>query len=234
MKAPGSAFGWLLVVAAAAVVQLGSPPLTRIGNLDLAALLLLAGICLLLNAWTVNRARTDGRALVGAVAMWAVFVASAALVFANRETVVENGLIWTDELGLTRPAAIVTGSGEVTVTRRVDGTFVLPAEINGHATRFMFDTGATAVVLTHDTAAQLGLRDGLSFRVPISTANGRALAAPVLLDRISIGSITFTRMPALVSAPGMLHENLLGQTFLERLGSYEVRGKRLVLRAANG
>jgi aspartyl protease family protein len=30
---------------------------------------------------------------------------------------------------------------------------------------------------------------------------------------------------------GMLDGNLLGQTFLERLESYEVRGKRLVLRA---
>jgi aspartyl protease family protein len=34
-----------------------------------------------------------------------------------------------------------------------------------------------------------------------------------------------------VARPGMLEGNLLGQTFLERLESYEVRGKRLVLRA---
>jgi aspartyl protease family protein len=28
----------------------------------------------------------------------------------------------------------------------------------------------------------------------------------------------------------VLHANLLGMTFLERLGSYEVRGNRLILR----
>jgi aspartyl protease family protein len=38
-------------------------------------------------------------------------------------------------------------------------------------------------------------------------------------------------VPALVARPGMLGENLLGMTFLERLASYEVRGNRLVLRA---
>jgi aspartyl protease family protein len=37
-------------------------------------------------------------------------------------------------------------------------------------------------------------------------------------------------VPALVSRPGALRENLLGMTFLDRLASFEVRGDRLILR----
>jgi aspartyl protease family protein len=121
----------------------------------------------------------------------------------------------------------------VTVTRRIDGTFQVPARINDREVRFLFDTGASAVVLSAETAAAIGIPpESLKFRVPVSTANGRALAAPVTIDRLSIGPIEIRRVPALVAREGMLDGNLLGQTVLERLESYEVRGKRLVLRAA--
>jgi aspartyl protease family protein len=52
----------------------------------------------------------------------------------------------------------------------------------------------------------------------------------VTLDRVAIGSIREQRVRALVAKPGVLHENLLGMTFLERLASYEVRNNRLILR----
>jgi aspartyl protease family protein len=46
-----------------------------------------------------------------------------------------------------------------------------------------------------------------------------------------VGSITEKNVRALIARSGVLHANLLGMTFLERLGSYEVRGNRLILRA---
>ena len=63
------------------------------------------------------------------------------------------------------------------------------------------------------------------------TANGRALAAPVTLERVVVGDIEMRRVRALVAKPGALGADLLGMSFLERLGSYEVRGDRLTLRA---
>jgi aspartyl protease family protein len=66
--------------------------------------------------------------------------------------------------------------------------------------------------------------------VPVATANGSALAAPVVLGSLSVGPITERNVPALIAREGVLHANLLGMTFLERLGSYEVRGNRLILR----
>ena len=88
-------------------------------------------------------------------------------------------------------------------------------------------------MLTAENAAALGLTPKDSeYSVRVSTANGTTVAAPVFLDSISVGDITVKRVSALVSRPGALFNNLLGMSFLSRLASYEVRGDRLVLRAA--
>ena len=135
-------------------------------------------------------------------------------------------------VGELRPGTAVTGSGDtVTITRRRDGDFRVEAEVNGQVQPFVFDTGASSVVLTAEGAAALGIRPGASeFSTRISTANGTAYAAPVLIDTITIGPITERRVPGLVARSGMLGQNLLGQSFLTRLPGYEVRGDRLILR----
>ncbi|HEX8166074.1 MAG TPA: TIGR02281 family clan AA aspartic protease [Beijerinckiaceae bacterium] len=125
----------------------------------------------------------------------------------------------------------VTPGGEVVVTRRMDGSFVVNGKANDRDLRFIFDTGASTVVLTSESARAVGLDPStLTFMVPVSTANGMTLAAPVTIDRLAVGSIREQRVRALVTKPGVLRENLLGMTFLERLASYEVRQNRLFLR----
>jgi aspartyl protease family protein len=87
------------------------------------------------------------------------------------------------------------------------------------------------VVLTAESAAASGIRpETLRYTIPVATANGESLAAPVTLDRLAIGPIVERRVPALVARPGALRQNLLGMSFLDRLASYEVRGNRLILR----
>ena len=93
------------------------------------------------------------------------------------------------------------------------------------------DTGASSIVLTHEAAKAAGLPlEVLAYSVNIDTANGRARAAPVTLDRIAIGGITERSVAALVAQPGQLRTNLLGMSFLNRLESWEVRGDKLVMR----
>jgi aspartyl protease family protein len=76
------------------------------------------------------------------------------------------------------------------------------------------------VVLTAESAQALGFDPAsLTFVVPVSTANGMTMAAPVTLETLMVGSITERRVRALVARPGVLRENLL-----------EVRGNRLILR----
>ncbi|KNY19869.1 TIGR02281 family clan AA aspartic protease [Methylobacterium sp. ARG-1] len=134
-------------------------------------------------------------------------------------------------LGDLRPGSAVSGpGGSVTITRRADGDFRVEAEVNGRVQPFLFDTGASSVVLTAENAAALGITPApAAFTARVSTANGIAYAAPIQLDSLRIGTISERRVNAMVARPGSLAGNLLGQTFLTRLSAYEVRGDRLIL-----
>lgn len=223
----------LLAAGAVTVLWQGRTLAWGLPAFEAAALMLYAAGALGLTGWAVERGRASWRDAVGAVAMWAVFLATLTAVWVNRDAVSDGVLSFAEEVGLYRPSAVVTSSGEIAITRSRHGVFRIPAVVNGRPQVFMFDTGASAVVLTAETAQELGFSLAkLRFRFPVLTANGRTLAARVTIDRLSIGPIGFRDIPALVAGPGRLHENLLGQTVLDRLDSYEVRGDRLVLRGA--
>ena len=128
--------------------------------------------------------------------------------------------------------AVSRSGGIVEVARGNRGEFQIIAEINGARISTVYDTGASAVVLTQEAAKAAGLPlDFLNYSVAVETANGRTRAAPVTLDRIRVGGITERAVPALIAQPGQLRMSLLGMSFLGRLKSSEVRGDRLVLRA---
>ena len=96
----------------------------------------------------------------------------------------------------------------------------------------VLDSGASSVVLTQEAAKAIGLPlEVLQYTANVDTANGRTRAAPVTLDRITVGSIVERSVPALIAQPGALRTNLLGMSFLNRLESWEVRGDKLLLRA---
>ncbi len=127
--------------------------------------------------------------------------------------------------------AVSLNGGIVEIARGNRGEFQIVAEINGARISTVYDTGASAVVLTQEAAKAAGLPlDFLNYSVAVETANGRTRAAPVTLDRIKVGGITERAVPALIAQPGQLRTSLLGMSFLNRLKSSEVRGDRLVLR----
>lgn len=231
---PGTAvLGWMLAVVAWSVAVLGRGEVGGLAPWEIATGLGFAAIALMLTGWAVERSRGGGwRGAAGAVGIWAVLLAGLGAAYANRETLYDAARSVGQDVGIGAPQPVIGEGGEVSVTRRLDGTFAVPTRVNDRDVRFLFDTGASSVVLSAETAAQVGFPpDKLRFRVPVTTANGRGLAAPIVIDRLAVGPIVMVRVPALVVRSGMLDGNLLGQTFLERLESYEVRGKRLVLRA---
>jgi aspartyl protease family protein len=123
------------------------------------------------------------------------------------------------------------GGGEVIVSRSSDGQFHFTVEANGTSTRMMFDTGASSVVLRFEDAARMGIKlQETDFTITVRTANGTAQAAPITLKSMVIGDVREENVRAMVAKPGLLSENLLGMTFLERLSSYEVRSDQLILR----
>ena len=129
------------------------------------------------------------------------------------------------------PGRAATRGRTVEIARGSGGSFAVTTQVNGARVAMVLDTGASAVVLTQEAAKAAGLPlEVLNYSVNVDTANGRARAAPVTLERVSIGSITERSVPALVAQPGQLRASLLGMSFLNRLESWEVRGDRLLLR----
>jgi aspartyl protease family protein len=119
----------------------------------------------------------------------------------------------------------------VELARGRAGDFPITMKVNGAKVGMILDTGASAVMLTHDAAKAAGLPlELLSYTVSLETANGRTHAAPVTIDRLAIGNIIERAVPALVVPSGQLKTNLLGMTFLNRLESWQVKGDRLLLR----
>jgi len=111
-----------------------------------------------------------------------------------------------------------------------NGHYYTSVEINGRPIDVMVDTGATMVALTSEDASRAGMyiRDR-DYTQRVSTANGAARVAPVILDRVSVGTITVRNVPAAVSEPGMLATSLLGMSFLGRLQRVDMRSGVLVL-----
>ncbi len=136
----------------------------------------------------------------------------------------------TDEPRLVASDVEGDGVSELEIAQGRDGHFVLEAKVNGEPIEFLVDTGASLVVLGPETAERLGFDlDSLEFNSLARTANGSAPIARVLLDEIVIGDLTVGSVEAAIIEKPMTM-SLLGMSFLARLGGYEVRDGRLVLR----
>lgn len=134
----------------------------------------------------------------------------------------------TGELAPSR--AIETGPGEVVLRRGMDGHFHADGLVNGTHVRFLVDTGASDVALSEADARRLGIDlSTLRFDRIYVTANGRVPGARVVLDEVSIGSVTLRGVDASVTRGGGLEQSLLGMSFLGALTSMRVDGDRLTL-----
>lgn len=120
--------------------------------------------------------------------------------------------------------------GSISVVESQNGHFYLDANVDGHTIRFLVDTGASTVSLSAADAAIIGYEpDQLNYIMPVSTANGTALVAPIKLDSLSIGNYTTHKLNATVSRAGALDQSLLGMNALRGLSSWRVEGDRLIL-----
>jgi len=108
-----------------------------------------------------------------------------------------------------------------------DGYVYVDASVDGTPVRMAFDTGASVVSLTQADAARIGVGSGLSYTMPFATGNGRSYGAPVKLREIRIGQLEIDDVDAVVMPH--LGVSLLGQTFLNRLDSYQMRDGVLTL-----
>jgi len=129
-------------------------------------------------------------------------------------------MMLTDENGLA-----------VSIRKSLNSHFEAAGKVNGQTVNFLIDTGATTIALSHRDAMRIGFSDSdLSFSLNINTANGQARAAPVLLDEVTIGSISRFALRATVAEPGKLDQSLLGMNFISSLTAFEIRRDEVILR----
>lgn len=127
-------------------------------------------------------------------------------------------------------AARYTGNRSAVIPLDADGHFTGLFTINGRKEAGMVDTGASMVAINVSTAQRLGIdRAGLDFRYAVDTANGKARAAYVRLDRIEIGPVRIEHVGAMVLEDKALSGTLVGMSFLKGLSSYRVEGGKMHL-----
>lgn len=173
--------------------------------------------------------RRKATELVTSVLLWAGIFGVAAVTYAYRDEL--TGVV-ARVAGEFQPgvALVDAGAGSATFRRGMGGHFEINATVNGHTTPMIFDTGASAVVLTIADAEAAGIdTGGLAFTIPVSTANGTGRAARVRLDRVEVGGIVRERVVAFIAEDGALEMSLLGMTFLETLSRYSVTQNSLEL-----
>ena len=218
----------LIACALALVVATDAGSLIGLTQMQTAQVIPLVLILIVFAGGAFSRRRRAAE-LLGSVVLWIAIFAVAGVTYAYRDEL--NGLVGR-VAGELRPgvAMVDEAAGTATFRRGAGGHFQLDADINGHSTPMIFDTGASAVVLTLADAKAAGIdTSALAFTTPVSTANGTGQAARVSLDGIVVGGIKRKGIRAFVTEEGALETSLLGMTFLETLSRYAVTSNSLEL-----
>lgn len=138
--------------------------------------------------------------------------------------------LWNDIRATVNPRQMVFGeAGRVEVPRAADGHFYLTLTVENMPVEFMVDTGASAIVLTREDAARIGIDVAtLRFTGRAQTANGAVASAPVRLGEMRLGTISDRNIRAEVNG-GELGISLLGMDYLNRFERLEIARDRMTL-----
>jgi len=164
-------------------------------------------------------------------AIWIGIVGVLVLIVTYRDELAGVGQRVRAEFSGSYPVA--TGAHELVVIQGDDGGYYIMGQVNGQPVRFLIDTGATDTVLSPADADRLGLKSAtLLFNQTAETANGVGYGAAYTADSLAVGAISFADFPMVVNQAPMRH-SLLGMSFLKRLESFQVRGRKLYLKAGD-
>jgi aspartyl protease family protein len=218
----------LIAVGIALAISADAGSLVGLSQQQTGQLIPLVLILILVAGGAFSRRRRFAE-LFGGIALWIGIFGAVVVGYTYRDDIL--GVVGRVS-GELRPGVAVIDAerGTATFRRGIGGHFQLNASINGHTVPVIFDTGASAVVLTASDAKAAGIDvDRLRYDVAVSTANGTGRAASVLLDEVDIGGIERKRVRAFVAEAGALETSLLGMTYLETLSRYAVTSNSLEL-----
>lgn len=117
-------------------------------------------------------------------------------------------------------------TGALRVTAATDGHFYIEGSIDGVATTFMVDTGASTVTVGQRDAERIGLPPGAPAN--FHTAAGTVEGAMVRGRQVAAACLAVDQITVAVSPP-MSGPALLGQNFLRRF-EMVVDGREMTLR----
>jgi aspartyl protease family protein len=221
---------WILLVALAGVLILVAQDdkvLAALNRAELAALAVKIVVVVLIGSFALTLLRERFATALQSALIWVTIALLLAIGYTYRSELRDASERVLADLV---PGHVATRGRTVEIVRS-GGSFSIGAQVNGARVPMALDTGASSVVLTQEAAKAAGLPlEVLAYTVNIDTANGRARAAPVTLDRLAVGGIIERSVPALIAPPGQLHTSLLGMSFLNRLESWQVRGDQLMMR----
>ena len=185
-------------------------------------------IVALISSGLIFARRIPVRETVRNIAIWVAIAAVLIVGLSFRDEIESIALRVRSEL--VPGYALETGEHEMVLTESSGGNFFIYGEANGVRVRFLIDTGASDTVLSPSDAMSLGIQAAdLDFSRVYQTANGMGRGAPHTLESLSIGPISIPSMPVSINETEM-SSSLLGMTFLRRLRSFEIQGRRLILR----
>jgi aspartyl protease family protein len=222
---------WILLAVLAGVLVLvaqNEKGFAGLSQIDMASLAVKIILVVVIGAFALTLFRERFASALQSALIWVVIALLLAIGYTYRFELQD---VSDRVLAEIVPGHVATRGRTVEIVR-TGGSFSIGAQVNGARIPMALDTGASSVVLTQEAAKAAGLPlEMLAYTVNVDTANGRARAAPVTLQRLAVGGIIELSVPALIAQPGQLHTSLLGMSFLNRLESWEVRGDQLFMRA---
>jgi len=144
--------------------------------------------------------------------------------FEQRMKKAQLGGSFGDDAISTRPA-----DGSVELERDSDGHFYADVEINGSKIHALVDTGASVIALSREDARSAGVATSIGMNEVVGQgADGVVHGEVVTLDRIQLGDKQAEKMSAIILNSG--EQSLLGQEFLSKFESVQIKGDKMVLR----
>ncbi len=218
----------LVAIGLAMLISADAGALVGLSQQQTGQLVPLLLILIVIAGGMFSRRRSAGN-MVTSVLLWVGLFGLAFSAYAYRDELLGFGGRLVGELS-PGVALVDADRGTATFRRGLGGHFEVVTVVNGHRTPMIFDTGASAVVLTEADAQAAGIDIGtLRYNIPVTTANGTGMAARIRIDELDVGGIVRRGVSAFVTDANALDRSLLGMTFLETLSQYTVSRNALIL-----
>ncbi len=199
---------------------------------DWASVIYGVGLVVLVSAGLVRVGRVALTRHLRDATIWIGLAAVMVLGFAYREELAD--VPQHLRLAFSTGSPVTTGDHELVIPQDDEGGFLVIGKVNGQRVRFLVDTGASDTVLSPDDARRLGVDvEKLRYDSTAETANGVGHGAVYFARRLEVGPIGIDNFKMTINQAPM-SSSLLGLSFLDRLASFEIKGRKLILKWRDG